>query len=712
MAPKKKGKGKGDKLARMTVEQRQQYLDRRAAQEAESTRRKEELLAGFLKLKLADERKKGEVNEARLMTKWREVLREAKTSTLSTQLQELRERVAEGTTRLNSLIQLLRSQVAQAHHQRAQAAQNHLAAVHKLSELHEEHVSVLTQYLRGREAEISGTAAAGTEHLSATHLHQLRRLSLVLQASQRDHDLSEKEQLAAFHTTLTQITTQLEEEVAAARVERESQLERAWGQLAASVRQHQTDTSTLRASCHRLQKRVASHRATLSSITASTKEMQGEVDALRKKLRQERSPTAAEQELRRLRSAVGVVRAATAGQRVAGRTLLKAINARGDQATLRVTQVLKEGQTVLELAAVCRRLETNRDRNLPFLPPSIAADASSRLSPQPSVDLLALPPARPAPPETETLVGMHSETDEGIGSSVYSSKGASTVRSSRGGHTGRQPLRPATGSKRTQKIPKGSKANIGEEQQHQESDEGAETQTEAQPSSALSLPHLPSSSSSSAKLQRQHACAATSPPTPRRDGVRRLGGRSWRGSTSCCSTRRLTTTQRKARSLGPSQTFVLQEADAALRTHDGLRNFWRKYHQVQLERLALRGEAAALREEGRHLRALLKKYFVSLGMSDAALRLPSTTPLCVGGLPPCVPTAGDVRGRSKSLPARSTGVSFYSPSSGSSGPPSPLPPAGVMVQEGRVLLRAMALHYAAPRHPDPGTTTITRLTAT
>ena len=50
MAPKKKGKGKGDKLARMTVEQRQQYLDRRAAQEAESARRKEELLAGFLKV--------------------------------------------------------------------------------------------------------------------------------------------------------------------------------------------------------------------------------------------------------------------------------------------------------------------------------------------------------------------------------------------------------------------------------------------------------------------------------------------------------------------------------------------------------------------------------------------------------------------------------------------------------------------------------------
>lgn len=51
MAPKRKGKGKGDKLARMTVEQRQHYLERRAAQEAESNRRKEELVAGFLKVR-------------------------------------------------------------------------------------------------------------------------------------------------------------------------------------------------------------------------------------------------------------------------------------------------------------------------------------------------------------------------------------------------------------------------------------------------------------------------------------------------------------------------------------------------------------------------------------------------------------------------------------------------------------------------------------
>lgn len=62
--------------------------------------------------------------------------------------------------------------------------------------------------------------------------------------------------------------------MAAARVDGETQLERAWGQLAASVRQHQADTSALRATCQRLQERVAAHRATLTSVTTATKDMQ------------------------------------------------------------------------------------------------------------------------------------------------------------------------------------------------------------------------------------------------------------------------------------------------------------------------------------------------------------------------------------------------------------------------------------------------------
>ena len=50
MAPKKKGKG--SKLSRMTEEERARYLQHRAAIEEEAKRRKQQLVATFMKVRL------------------------------------------------------------------------------------------------------------------------------------------------------------------------------------------------------------------------------------------------------------------------------------------------------------------------------------------------------------------------------------------------------------------------------------------------------------------------------------------------------------------------------------------------------------------------------------------------------------------------------------------------------------------------------------
>lgn len=50
MAPKKKGKG--SKLSRMSEEERARYLQHRAAIEEEARRRKQQLIATFMKVRL------------------------------------------------------------------------------------------------------------------------------------------------------------------------------------------------------------------------------------------------------------------------------------------------------------------------------------------------------------------------------------------------------------------------------------------------------------------------------------------------------------------------------------------------------------------------------------------------------------------------------------------------------------------------------------
>ncbi|KAH0955823.1 hypothetical protein HN011_004340 [Eciton burchellii] len=75
--PKKK-KGKGNKLARMSDEERVRYLQHRAELEMEAKRRKQQLIAVFIKNKLKREEAFSRLNTAKINEQWRFILRRIK----------------------------------------------------------------------------------------------------------------------------------------------------------------------------------------------------------------------------------------------------------------------------------------------------------------------------------------------------------------------------------------------------------------------------------------------------------------------------------------------------------------------------------------------------------------------------------------------------------------------------------------------------------
>ncbi|XP_012219705.1 dynein regulatory complex subunit 2 isoform X2 [Linepithema humile] len=74
--PKKKGKG--NKLARMSDEERARYLQHRAELELEAKRRKQQLIAAFTKNKLKREEAFSRLNTAKINEQWRFILRRIK----------------------------------------------------------------------------------------------------------------------------------------------------------------------------------------------------------------------------------------------------------------------------------------------------------------------------------------------------------------------------------------------------------------------------------------------------------------------------------------------------------------------------------------------------------------------------------------------------------------------------------------------------------
>ncbi|KAL0101538.1 hypothetical protein PUN28_018988 [Cardiocondyla obscurior] len=121
--PKKK-KGKGNKLARMSDEERARYLQHRAELELEAKRRKQQLIAAFTKNKLKREEAFSRLNTAKINEQWRYILRRIKCKELYEDVQYLWNNFEHLMKTKNIMIQRLHSELeaADVDHRRLQEA--------------------------------------------------------------------------------------------------------------------------------------------------------------------------------------------------------------------------------------------------------------------------------------------------------------------------------------------------------------------------------------------------------------------------------------------------------------------------------------------------------------------------------------------------------------------------------------------------------------
>ncbi|PSN30680.1 hypothetical protein C0J52_20851 [Blattella germanica] len=141
MPPKKKGKG--SKLSRMTEEERARYLQHRAAIEEEARRRKQQLIANFMKNKLKHEEAFTRLNLAKINQQWRHILRQIKTKELKEELEyvwHLFEHITDGK---NRIIETLLNDLQDSEEQYAKNLRSHAETIDQLIELHSKRVEEL-----------------------------------------------------------------------------------------------------------------------------------------------------------------------------------------------------------------------------------------------------------------------------------------------------------------------------------------------------------------------------------------------------------------------------------------------------------------------------------------------------------------------------------------------------------------------------------------
>ncbi|XP_030572447.1 dynein regulatory complex subunit 2 [Drosophila novamexicana] len=132
----KKGKGKGNKLAKMSEEERARYLQMRADMEEETRRRKMQLIALYMKNKLKREDAFCRLNMAKINQEWRSILRQVKIQDLRREIVDVAQFFKEGLKRKNQVIQRLIGDINTTEDMYANLQQSHMENIDRIIGIH------------------------------------------------------------------------------------------------------------------------------------------------------------------------------------------------------------------------------------------------------------------------------------------------------------------------------------------------------------------------------------------------------------------------------------------------------------------------------------------------------------------------------------------------------------------------------------------------
>ncbi|XP_039483224.1 dynein regulatory complex subunit 2 [Drosophila santomea] len=152
----KKGKGKGNKLAKMSEEERARYLQMRADMEEETRRRKMQLISMYMKNKLKREDAFGRLNMAKINQEWRSILRQVKIQELRREIVDVESFFQEALKRKDQVIHRLIAHIESTEDMYANLQQSHMENITRIVDTHRDRIEFFrTIYEDDKQAVLS-----------------------------------------------------------------------------------------------------------------------------------------------------------------------------------------------------------------------------------------------------------------------------------------------------------------------------------------------------------------------------------------------------------------------------------------------------------------------------------------------------------------------------------------------------------------------------
>ncbi|XP_023687004.2 dynein regulatory complex subunit 2 [Paramormyrops kingsleyae] len=369
------------KKATMTEEEKILFMQQRALAEEDMAKRKEDMLSQFLKDKLQKEERNSAVNRLKLTQQWRTVLRKARVEELYRDVAVLSQTFERILDHKDSIVKSLVSDLMEAEQQSSLAVSSHLQFVDRLLDLHKARLESLQQTWANELEELSQEFNAERVLLTSQHQAESTYLQDVSFAMDDHYRNVYREAQDDFYSTRDDVRNQNAEEMQMIQDQQKGTVQKRMEELEQEHHRYLKATENQQVACNALQDSDQQSAQEIEEQMKKLRKIQTKIAKLRAQLssRQGES-TLMTQDLRAAKTDVLLqaqqLMTQLGGTRAADRRRLTDLTVRSNAAAKTLRGVIEKGEKLLRLSEMCRKLETEQEKVLPFYSCSLSAEES------------------------------------------------------------------------------------------------------------------------------------------------------------------------------------------------------------------------------------------------------------------------------------------------------------------------------------------------
>lgn len=357
-------------------------MERKALAEEEMKRKKEDMLTQFLKDKLAKEEKSSKFNLSKLQHQWRVIMREAKAQDLRKDIEILSQTFERIIDRKDAIIKSLVKDSEEAEEQFQVALRSHIQNIDKLIDFQEKRLVVLETEFENELDHIKDEFDTERERVLKQHKIETDEIMDVMFAMEHEFEERQNDAKQEFQSLRDEIKNKNLEEKHALRIQLEGQVEELWKQFQAALKNYNETTEERKVAFENLKIKDEKSAKEIEMQMRKLHRIQEKISQIRSKMSQNaKECEERNKDLKEEREAIALKFHDLKNQmnkfRDQQRSRLTTLTLQSNAALQELGRKKEKGERVLRLAEICRKLETEEEKVLPFYASTLSPEEES-----------------------------------------------------------------------------------------------------------------------------------------------------------------------------------------------------------------------------------------------------------------------------------------------------------------------------------------------